>query len=82
MPPMRALAMVGQVAIDEFRDVDPWPLGPAQPHPQRLRIEPEAVGDHIGVVELRDQVGIETKRDGPGAVAGKDKPRRHLPAGP
>ena len=32
--PMRALAVVGQVAIGEFRDVDPRAFGPAQPHPQ------------------------------------------------
>ena len=76
MTPMRALAVVGQVAIDKFRDVDPGPLGPAEAHAQRFRIKPEAVGDHIRVFELRNQIGIEAKPDGPGAVAGKDKPVR------
>ena len=73
MPPMVAFAMIRQISIEKFGDIDPRPFGPAEAHSQRFRIQPEAVGDYIGVVKLRDQIGIEAKRYGPGAVASKDE---------
>ena len=76
MGPMRTLAVFWQVAIKKCRDVDPRPLSPAEAHAERFCIKPEAVGDNIRVLELRNQIGIEAKPDGPGAVTGEDKPVR------
>ena len=73
MPPMVAFAMIRQISIEKFGDIDPRSFGPAEAHPQRFCIQPEAVGDYIWVVKLRDQIGIEAKRYGPGAVASKDE---------
>ena len=73
MPPMVAFAMLRQISIEKFGDIDPRSFGPAEAHPQRFCIQPEAVGDYIWVVKLRDQIGIEAKRYGPGAVASKDE---------
>ena len=76
MPPMVAFAMIRQISIEKFGDIDPRSFGPAEAHPQRFCIQPEAVGDYIWVVKLRDQIGIEAKPDGPSAVASEDKPVR------
>ena len=73
MPPMVAFAMLRQISIEKFGDIDPRSFGPAEAHPQRFCIQPEAVGDYIWVVKLRDQIGIEAKRYGPGAIASKDE---------
>ena len=73
MPQMAPFAMIRQIFIEKFGDIDPRSFGPAEEHPQRFCIQPEAVGDYIWVVKLRDQIGIEAKRYGPGAVAGKDE---------
>ena len=70
---MVPFAMIRQISIEKFGDIDPRSFGPAEAHPQRFCIQPEAVGDYIGVVKLRDQIGIEAKRYGPGAVASKDE---------
>ena len=73
MPPMVPFAMIRQIFIEKFGDIDPRSFGPAEAHPQRFCIQPEAVGDYIWVVKLCDQIGIEAKRYGPGAVASKDE---------
>ena len=73
MPPMVAFAMIRQISIEKFGDIDPRSFGPAEAHPQRFCIQPEAVGDYIWVVKLRDQIGIEAKRYGAGAVTSKDE---------
>ena len=73
MPPMVPFAMIRQISIEKFGDIDPRSFGPAEAHPQRFCIQPEAVGDYIWVVKLCNQIGIEAKRYGPGAVASKDE---------
>ena len=73
MPPMVAFAMIRQISIEKFGDIDPRPFGPAEAHPQRFCIQPEAVGDYIWVVKLCNQIGIEAKRYGAGAIASEDE---------
>ena len=73
MPPMVPFAMIRQISIEKFGDIDPRPSVPAEAYTQRFCIQPEAVGDYIWVVKLRNQIGIEAKRYGPGAVASKDE---------
>ncbi len=73
MPPMVPFAMIRQISIEKFGDIDPRSFGPAEAHPQRFCIQPEAVGDYIWVVKLCNQIGIEAKRYGAGAVASEDE---------
>ena len=70
---MVPFAMIRQISIEEFGDIDPRSFGPAEAHPQRFCIQPEAVGDYIWVVKLCNQIGIEAKRYGAGAVASEDE---------
>ena len=74
MPPMVPFAMIRQISIEKFGDIVPRSFGPAEAHPQRFCIQPEAVGNYVWVIKLCNQIGIEAKRYGPGAVASKDKP--------
>ena len=73
MPPMVPFAMIRQIFMEKFGDIDPLSFGPAEAHPQRFCIQPEAVGDYIWVAKLCNQIGIEAKRYGAGAVASEHK---------
>ena len=73
MPPMVPFAMIRQISIEKFGDVDPRSFGPTEAHPQRFCIQPEAVGDYIWLVKLCNQIGIEAKRYGASAVASEDE---------
>ena len=73
MPPMVPFAMIRQISIEKFGNIDPWSLRPTEAHAQRFCIQPEAVCDYIWVIKLRNQIGIEAKRYRACAVASKDE---------
>ena len=73
MPPMAPFAMIRQIFIEKFGDIDLLSFGPAEAHPQQFCIQPEAVCDYIWVVKLCNQISIEAKRYGAGAVASEDE---------